>query len=772
VAILSFRVRRPVAAALSALLLTAGLTAAEMAPASAVIADQTVSAVASSMWQTNNTVWALDVADGVVYAGGDFTQVRPPGAAPGTSETNRNRLAAFSATTGALITAFNPSVNGRVLDLEVSADGTKLYVVGAFTSVNATQRLHIARLNVSDGSLDTTWTADADATVATVVANASAVYVGGDFTNIKGVARGRIARLSINTGNVNSTFNASSDKRISESALAPDGSRLLVGGENDKIDGVNQAAIASLDPTTGARRTWLATGVAPRLANGGCDSRVTDIVIDGSIAYVTAESPRPGCWEGVYSADVSDGELNFKYSCLGGSTSLAIANGWLYRGSHNHDCAKNAGGYTGPRTDINNWHRLQVHNLADGRLGHWSPNTNGGSPGTDTTVGPQVMATDGTQIFVGGDQSQVNGVAQQGLTRFGPTGGNSVPETPLAPTVTATAPGTLTIVAQGVADNNDGVLSYRLYRNGGTSPIARISVESWPWSLPTLRFVDKGRPVGTAITYQLVANDGAANSLRSPASAPTVVWGIKQPVYQAAARKVKPSVYWRLNGLGTTQSDSSGNRRTGVVVGGVTRGQPGAFVGGKAITTNGTNGYVRSTAAFTPAVAFTQSVWFKTTTNVGGAIMGFSNAATGPGSLDNRAIWMDNDGKVVIGIRRGSVSNPTNTFVRSSATYNDGKWHQAVATFDGTRLSLYLDGALTGTLGVTNVTATGAGYVRVGYLDLSRFYTVFGTNYDGAKVPASYFFSGSIDEAALHPTAFTAAQVASLWAPGAAVLVP
>lgn len=766
------RIVRPVAAALSALLLSAGLTAAEVTPAAAVIADQPVSAVASSMWQTNNTVFALDVADGVVYAGGDFTRVRPPGAAPGPSEAVHNRLAAFNASTGAVIAGFNPSVNGRVLDIEVSADGTKLYVVGAFTSVDATSRLHIARLDLPAGTLDTTWTADADETVATVVANSTAVYVGGDFRNIKGVARDRIARLSLTTGNVNATFNASSDGRISESALAPDGSRLIVGGENDEINGVNQAAIASLDPTTGARRTWDATGVAPRMADGGCDSRVTDIVIDGTITYVTAESQRPGCWEGVYSADVADGELNFNYSCLGGSTSLAVAQGWIYRGSHNHDCAKNAGGYTGPRTDINTWHRLQVHNAADGRLGHWSPNTNGGSPGTDTTVGPQVMATDGTQIFVGGDQSQVNGVNQQGLTRFGPTGGNSVPETPLIPTVTATAPGTLTIVAQGVADNNDGVLSYRLYRNGGANPIARISVESWPWSLPTLRFVDKGRPVGSAIQYQLLATDGAASSLRSPPTWPVTVKGTKQPVYQSAARKVKPTIYWRLHGTGISQPDSSGNGRTGLVVGGVALGQPGAITGNLAITTNGSTGYVRSSAAFTPTAAFTESVWFKTTTDVGGAIMGVSNTATGPGDLANRAIWMDNDGKVVIGIRRGAISNPTNTFVRSSATYNDGKWHQAIATFDGTRLSLYLDGALTGTLGVTNVTSTGAGFLRVGYLDLSRFYTVFGTNFDGAKVPASHFFSGSIDEAALHPSAFTAAQVSALWASGAAVLAP
>ncbi len=764
--------KRPIAVGLSVLMLAAGLTAAGVSPAAAVVPDQILSANASSMWQTNNTVFALDVGGGVVYAGGDFTRVRPPGAAPGTSETVHNRIAAFNATTGAVIPSFDTSVNGRVLDLEVSADGTKLYVVGAFTSVDSTSRLHVARLNLPDGSLDTSWTADADATVATVVANDSAVYVGGDFHTIKGVARQRIARLSTSSGNVSSTFDASSDGRISESALSPDGSRLLVGGENDKINGVDQPAIASLDPTTGARHTWLATGTAPRIAHGGCDSRVTDIVINGATAYVTAESQRPGCWEGVYSADVSDGALNFNYACLGGSASLAVVYGWLYRGSHNHDCAKNAGGYTGPRTDINNWHRLQVHNLADGRLGHWSPNTNGGSPGTDTTVGPQVMATDGTQVFVGGDQSTVNGVAQQGLTRFGPSGGNSVPDTPLAPTVTATAPRTLTIVAQGVADNNDGVLSYRLYRNGGANPIARLKVESWPWSLPTLRFVDKNRPVGSAITYQLIANDGSASSLRSPASAPVVVNGTKPPVYQSTARKVKPTVYWRFNAATTKQSDSSGNGRTGTVTGGVTLGVPGALVGQKGITTDGSTGYVRSNVAFTPAAAFTESVWFKTTTQVGGAIMGFSNAATGPGYLENRPIWMDNDGKVAIGIRRGVPSNPTSTFVRSTSTYNDGKWHHAVATFDGSRLSLYVDGVLTGTLGVTNVTATGAGYLRVGYLDLSKFYTVFGTNFDGQKVPLSYFFNGSIDEASMYPVALTGPQVSDLWASGAAVLAP
>ena len=81
-------------------LVTAGLIGvAEVAPAgAAVVDDQPLSAVGSPMWQTNNTVWALDVANGVVYAGGQFTSVRPPGSALGTGEVARNRIAAFNAT--------------------------------------------------------------------------------------------------------------------------------------------------------------------------------------------------------------------------------------------------------------------------------------------------------------------------------------------------------------------------------------------------------------------------------------------------------------------------------------------------------------------------------------------------------------------------------------------------------------------------------------------------------------------------------------------------
>src|SRR6476646_186811 len=84
-------------------------------PASSASAQQSsVSGTVAPSWQTNGTVWSLAAANGAVYVGGEFTSVRPPGVAAGTSETARTRLAAFSASTGALVTSFNHSFNGTV----------------------------------------------------------------------------------------------------------------------------------------------------------------------------------------------------------------------------------------------------------------------------------------------------------------------------------------------------------------------------------------------------------------------------------------------------------------------------------------------------------------------------------------------------------------------------------------------------------------------------------------------------------------------------------
>jgi hypothetical protein len=72
----------------------------------------------SPIWQTNDIVWTLATSNGVVYAGGQFTSVRPPGSAAGTGEVARGRLAAFNASTGELL-PLDPTFDNTVRALAV-----------------------------------------------------------------------------------------------------------------------------------------------------------------------------------------------------------------------------------------------------------------------------------------------------------------------------------------------------------------------------------------------------------------------------------------------------------------------------------------------------------------------------------------------------------------------------------------------------------------------------------------------------------------------------
>ena len=121
-----------------------------------------------------------------------------------------------------------------VYDLDVSNDGTKLYVAGSFTTIGGVTRQRIARLNLPSGTVDTAWTANANAIVATVSSDNSNVYVGGDFTTIK------YAPASASPASARRTATSSPrspPRRTSGSARARSPAvRLIVGGEVDLVN--------------------------------------------------------------------------------------------------------------------------------------------------------------------------------------------------------------------------------------------------------------------------------------------------------------------------------------------------------------------------------------------------------------------------------------------------------------------------------------------------------------------------------------------------------
>ena len=90
----------------------------------------------------------------------------------------RNHLAAFDASTGALITSFTHSVNAAVKVLSVSADCQTVYAGGDFTTVDGVTRNRIAAFAAATGAL-TAWNPNANGRVSGIVATASTVYVAG-----------------------------------------------------------------------------------------------------------------------------------------------------------------------------------------------------------------------------------------------------------------------------------------------------------------------------------------------------------------------------------------------------------------------------------------------------------------------------------------------------------------------------------------------------------------------------------------------------------------
>lgn len=105
---------------------------------------------------------------------------------------------------------------------------------------------------------------------------------------------------------------------------------------------------------------------------------------------------------------------------------------------------------------------------------------------------------------------------------------------------------------------------------------------------------------------------------------------------------------------------------------------------------------------------------------------------------------MTNAGKLVFGVSGSGFKT-----LESPKAYNDGTWHQAVATQGPTGMRLYVDGHLLKSNTVTK-SESSSGYWRVGGDSLAGW----------PSRPTSDFFKGDLDETAVYPGVLSAARVA------------
>ncbi len=231
------------------------------------------------------------------------------------------------------------------------------------------------------------------------------------------------------------------------------------------------------------------------------------------------------------------------------------------------------------------------------------------------------------------------------------------------------------------------------------------------------------------------------------------------PAPNPAPTTPAPWLRWRLDDAeGRNVADTSGNGRHGWTSdGGIVRRTLGISGEDTATTFDGSTGCVVSSASHADPQTFSIEAWFRTTTTTGGAIVGYSNAAT-PRASDatswDRFLYLTDAGAVAFGVYPGSYQVVTST----GSGYDDGRWHHVVATLSSTGQRLYLDGALAGSLPNTAAQPY-TGWWHVGCNRLNGW----------PSEPSSHYLGAAIDEVSIYTTALSATAVASRYRDGLGV---
>jgi PKD repeat protein len=795
----------------AAMLVTGGTQVAGADPAPVVQPAAAVTADRLPTVQVDGVVWSQVVVGNTVYAGGSFNNARPAGAAPGTNLTTRHNLLAYDITTGNLVTSFVPDLNGQVLSVAASPDGSRVYAVGDFTSANGQARRRVAAYSTATGALITTFNQSGPNSQArAVIATNDTVFVGGGFAGLgNGTLRNNLAAFRASDGAV-LPWNPSADYTVWAMAISGDGASVFAGGSFQNVGGQAAYGLAKISAASGA----LDTSWRPSVRNAGADAGISSLRVQGSFVYGTSWHFGPGGnLEGTFkmpvdgSTDATD--VEWVTDCHGDTYSSYMANGIVYVAGHAHYCGNMGGGF--PQYSQWKFQHAQAwtDTLNPGGSDilndvHGYPNWHLGTPPAGVEPGPSLVnwlpdmamgsytgqyqagwnvAGNNDYIVFGGEFPSVNGVGQQGLVRFavrpiapakeGPrfVGGSIVPR--LVP-VSATA---VRVSWPAGYDRDSRVLTYRVIRDGAFgSPVHTTTAASNWWTLPLLGFVDSGLTNGTH-TYQVVVSDADGNqvfgggaSVSVPAAAPGT------NAYAQSVRANGARIYWPMNeSSGTTINDRAASASSGPRVGvtdgrgdnGVTWGQPGAILNGDAAAALTDNDWSRVFAGNCSVTAgcmwgtetapdtFTAQLWIRTSGSLpsdkrGGRLLGFGDLQNGNSGHRDRHVYMDGAGRLVFGVKAQNNSLRT---VTSPASYNNNQWHLVTATMSSAGMRLYVDGAL-----VAQRTDTTAGESYLGYWRLG------GDNLDGwPSRPPTRNFIGSVDEIAIYPTALSAGQVQSLY---------
>jgi hypothetical protein len=342
-------------------------------------------------WQarTNGPVYSLLVSGGTLYAGGSFTEA---------NDTDRLRIAAFTASTGALIAGFSADITGNPPSTFVWAMtifGSDLYIGGSFNQVDGQTRNSAAALDLSDGDLES-WNPNITGVVFAMTQSAGEIYVGGAFALVNGTTP-RNGLAAFNTGGtVDAGWNPNplnGGSAGSVYALATSGTpaSVYVGGFFTSIGGQSRQSLAKVSSTTGlADATW-----DPNIPG----QAIYELAVSGDGASLYAggffQAIGPG------AATSRDNVAIFSTSGSGAATAFApIVGGPVYALAVAGTKMAVGGQFRTVGPSVVRRNNLGAIDLTTGEATSWAPYAN-------NTV--NALAISGQTVYAGGLFDRVNG---------------------------------------------------------------------------------------------------------------------------------------------------------------------------------------------------------------------------------------------------------------------------------------------------------------------------------------------------------------------------
>ncbi|MDA0638794.1 Ig-like domain-containing protein [Nonomuraea sp. MCN248] len=434
-------------------------------------------------------------------------------------------------------------------------------------------------------------------------------------------------------------------------------------------------------------------------------------------------------WSSVVSKELSAGGVSYLLYAANGDS---VPSGWAKVSAEGHATANGVS-----PLPVNTWSHLAL--TYDGAALRLFVN---GQQVADTPL-TESLIDDGSPLRIGGNgiwgeyfsglidevriynRAQTAAEIQTDMTT--PIGGTAPPDTqaPTAPgSLAATgAPGNAQLTWTASTDNV-GVDGYRIHRS--TTPAFTPSAANQVGSSPTTTFTDAGLAAGMYY-YRVRAVDAAgnlgpsSNEVSATVTAPPTTPGLV-------------AAYGMDEGTGTTVGDSSGQNNTGAATD-TTWTATGKH--GKALSFNGSSSWITVPHAESLRLknALTFSAWVQPAAVDGWRTVLMKENADGPAYGLYASV-----GDVPLGWLENATTSKT---VVGDDPLPLNQWSHLAVTYDGTIVTLYLNGTQVDQTPMTGDLADDGGVLRLG----------------GNNVWEDEFFSGAIDEVRIYNRVQTAAEI-------------